>query len=285
MGVNNFKPTLWAPKILKELDKEHMLVKNCSTDYSGQISGLGSKVKINSINTPTIGDYVPNSTTITPEQLKDESRMLEITQAKYFSFYLDDIDEKQATKGLLEEGLRKAVIGLKDTAEQFIAGKYTDAYTTITEASLTSENVLSTITKGLRALRETGNVGDGVEKVLEVTPDVYYKLVLANILYNNQDNGETLRKGVYSPVLGVKIFMSNNLSFSRSTAEIATSYCLLRTKEAIGYAEQIMKTEKYMPESSFSEAIKGLHVYGAKVLKPKEMVCFALTTAAESTSL
>ena len=72
MGVQNFIPILWQKKILKELDKQHMLVKNCSTEYSGEISGLGSKVKINSINTPTIGDYVPNSTTITPEQLKDE---------------------------------------------------------------------------------------------------------------------------------------------------------------------------------------------------------------------
>ena len=93
MSVQNFIPILWSKKILKELDKEHMIVKNCSTSFSGEISGLGSKVKINSINSPTIGTYVPNSTTITPEQLKDESRMLEITEAKYFSFFLDDVDE------------------------------------------------------------------------------------------------------------------------------------------------------------------------------------------------
>src|SRR6056297_3536914 len=97
MSVSNFIPVLWEAKILKELDNQHMLVKHCTTEYSGKISGLGSKVKINSIATPSISDYTPNSTSITPEELQDESRMLEITKAKYFSFYLDDVDEKQTT--------------------------------------------------------------------------------------------------------------------------------------------------------------------------------------------
>jgi len=43
-----------------------------------------------------------------------------------------------------------------------------------------------------------------------------------------------------------------------------------------------MKTVKYMPEDSFSEACKGLHVYGAKMIKPKEACKMVLTTAAEA---
>ena len=54
MSVKNFIPELWEAKILKELDKEHVLVKNCTTKWSGKIEGVGSRVKINSINTPTI---------------------------------------------------------------------------------------------------------------------------------------------------------------------------------------------------------------------------------------
>lgn len=281
MGVQNFVPVLWATKILKELDKEHMLVKNCSTEYSGEITGLGSSVKINSINTPTIGDYVPNSTVITPEQLKDESRMLTIEKAKYFAFFIDKVDKKQATNGVFEEGIRKAVIGLKDAAEQYIAGLYTQAGKTITNASVKSSNIFSILEQGKTHLFENNVAKDG-EIILEVTPDVWQKMVLADIVYNNQDNGKTIREGQFSPVLGMRVFMSNNLTFSRSTDVIAASKCLMRTKAAIGYAEQIMDTVKYMPESSFSEAVKGLHVYGAKVLKPKEFVCLDLTTAAET---
>lgn len=279
MGVQNFIPVLWSKKILKELDKQHMLVKNCSTEYSGEITGLGSKVKINSINTPTIGDYVPNSTTITPEELKDESRMLEITQAKYFAFYLDAVDEKQSTGGLLEEGLRKAVIGLKDAAEQFIAGKYTEAGITVTEAELTSGNTFSTLMTAKTQLM-ANNVGEN-DIILEVSPYVWQKMILADIVYT--DTGNTIRSGMYSPVLGMKVFVSNNLTVTITSQDVVQTQCLMRTKDAIGYAEQIMKTEKYMPESSFSEAIKGLHVYGAKVLKPKEFVRLDLKTKAEST--
>ena len=279
MGVQNFIPVLWSKKILKELDKQHMLVKNCTTEYSGEITGLGSKVKVNSINTPTIGDYVPNSTSITPEELKDESRMLEITQAKYFAFYLDAVDEKQSTGGLLEEGLRKAVIGLKDAAEQFIAGKYTEAGNTVTEAELTSGNTFSTLMTA-KTLLMANNGGEN-DIVLEVSPYVWQKMILADIVYT--DTGNTIRSGMFSPVLGMKVFVSNNLTVAITSVDVVQTQCLMRTKDAIGYAEQIMKTEKYMPESSFSEAIKGLHVYGAKVLKPKELVHLDLKTKAEST--
>jgi hypothetical protein len=281
MSVNNFNPVLWSKKILKELDKQHFLVKNCTTSYSGEITGLGSKVKINSINTPTIGDYVPNSTTITPEQLKDESRMLEITQAKYFAFYLDDIDEKQTTGGLIAEGMRKAVIGLKDVAEQFVAGKYTEAGTTVTEASATSGNILSTLMKA-KTILLANNVSDG-EVILEVSPYVLNKMVLADIVYT--DTGKTISSGrvMDSIQLGMKVFVSNNLVTVGTDPDSAQTHCLMRTKEAVGYAEQIMKTVKYMPENAFSEACKGLHVYGAKTLKPKEFVHVNITCAAEST--
>ena len=168
MAVKNFIPELWSKKILKELDKQHMLVKNCSTQYSGEISGIGSSVKINSINTPTIGDYTPNSTVITPEELKDESRILRITEGKYFAFYLDDVDAKQATPGVLEEGIRKATIGLKDAAEQFIAAKYTEAGNTVTEATLNSGNVFSTLMTA-KTILMANNVGEN-NIILEVSP-------------------------------------------------------------------------------------------------------------------
>jgi hypothetical protein len=279
MAIKNFIPTLWSEKILKELDKQHMLVKNCTTTYSGKITGLGSKVKINSINTPTIGDYAPNSTKITPEELKDESRMLEIEKAKYFAFYVDDIDEKQSTNGVMEEGLRKAVVGLKDAAEQYIASLYTNAGETIIENSLTSANVFETLLNA-KAILQANNVGEGMEIYLEVSPYIWKKMVLADIIYT--DTGATIKSGIFSPVLGMKVFLSNNLSTTVNSVDVAQTHCLMRTKEAIGFAEQIMKTEKYMPESSFSEAVKGLHVYGAKVIKPKEFVHLDLTTAAEA---
>ena len=45
---------------------------------------------------------------------------------------------------------------------------------------------------------------------------------------------------------------------------------------AASYAEQIKKVVGYRPEDSFSDAVKGLHVFGAKVVRP---TCLALLTA------
>jgi len=279
MSVQNFNPVLWEAKILKELDKEHMLVKECTTEWSGQISGKGSKVKINSIASPTIAAYTPNSTSITPEDLQDESRMLEITEANYFAFYLDAVDAKQTQGDLIAEGMRKAAIGLKDLAEQNIAARYVDAGNTITEAALTSANVFSTLMQAKTALY-ANNVSPSSKVFLDVSPYILQKIVLAGIVFT--DNGEVMKAGGFAPTLGLEVSMSNNLSNTYTSAAIDLTYCMMRTKESVAYAEQIMKTVKYMPEGAFSDACKGLHCFGSKVIKPKELVAMVLTTAAES---
>lgn len=281
MAVNNFKPILWANKILRELDKKQMLVKNCTQDWSGEIKGVGSKVVINSINEPTVGDYVPNVTVITPEQVKDESRMLEITESKFFAYELDYVDEKQATKGIMTEATRKGIIALKNLSEAFVASKFSEGANTVTEAALTSGNFFSTMMKAKEYLIE--NNAEDEEICLEITSSVFSKGVLADIVYNQQDNGDMIRKGVYSQRLGMMVYVSNNITSNRTSQDVVQSTCVMRTKQAIAFAQQIMKVKKYEPDNSFSDAVKALHVYGAKTVKPLEMVTLELTTAAETT--
>ena len=279
--IANFIPVLWSKKILRQLDKEHMLVKNCTTEYSGEIQGVGSKVKINSVQTPTIGDYVEGATSVEPEAIRDESRMLEITQAKYFAFKIGKIEKKQTTNGVLEEALRLATIGLKDASEVFIASKYVDADESIREASLTSGNFFSVFMKAKRKLMRN-NVKMMGELCVEVTPEVWEKGVLADILFNNSTNGEQIKKGYYVESLGMRFFVSNNISITITDENVSQSFCVVRTKQAIAYAEQIMDVDRYKIEKGFGEAIKGLHVYGAKMVKPKEAIYMDLKTAAET---
>lgn len=272
MAVKNFIPALWATKILKEMDKKQVLIKNCNTEFSGEISGIGDSVTINNIMTPTIGTYVAGTTNISPEEIMDESRKLVITESKYFAIALEKIDKKQATKGILEEAMRKASIGLKNVAEQFIGLKYDQAGTIVT-ATITSGNILSTLQLAKTALEEQ-NLEDS-DIVLEVTPAVWAKIVLAGIVYT--DSGSVMTSGSVSPVLGIQVFKSNNLSKASTL-----SHCMMRSKRAIAFAEQIVDVKKYEPEARFSEAVKGLHVYGAKVILPMEMVDLELTVASET---
>lgn len=274
MALGNFKPTLWRKKILKELDNQHLLIANCTTEYNGEITGVGTKVKINSIISPEIKDYTVGGT-ITTEAVQDASLMLEITEAKYFAVEIDDVDSKQAIPGAMEEVIRKGTVGLNDTAERFVADMYLEAGNKVTEASVDTGNIYSTLMQARTLLFEE-NVGNSVDVVLEVTPDIYQKIVLADIVYS--DGNQTAKKGKWSEVLNMTIFNSNNLVKNGRKSE-----CVMRTKEAVGYAEQIMKTEKYRPQDSFSDAVKALHVYGKKVVKPKEIVHLELTTIDETT--
>lgn len=271
-----FIPALWAKKVLKELDNEHMMVKNCSTNYSGEITGKGSSVKIVNIVTPTISDYVPGEK-IVPEKLLDEARTLVITQAKKFSFFVEDVEAKQSLNDGIKEGIRKATVGLKDQAEQFIASKFTEAGKTLTISALTSQNFFSTFAKAKRYLMKQ-NVS---QMIAEVTPEIWEKGVEAQILFN-QSNEKAIDEGQFVKALGMRFYVTNNIDVVETSEDIAQQLCAVRSKESIGYAEQIMKIKKYEHPDYFEEAVKGLHVYGAKVIKPNELLALDITTAAET---
>ena len=73
-------------------------------------------------------------------------------------------------------------------------------------------------------------------------------------------------------IAGCKVFVSNNINKLISDGGATTAYrCMMRTKRAIAYAEQLSEIEAYRPESRFCDAVKGLHLYGAAVIYPEEL--------------
>ena len=51
---------------------------------------------------------------------------------------------------------------------------------------------------------------------------------------------------------------------------------MLRTNKAIAFAGQIDKVEAYRPQDAFSDAIKGLYVFGAKIVRPEQIYLFPI---------
>ncbi len=91
-----------------------------------------------------------------------------------------------------------------------------------------------------------------------------------------------IRKGYFVISLGMTFYVSNNIPYTETTEDIGESKCCVRTMESIGFAEQCEEIEKYKIEKGFGKGIKALHVYGAKMVKPREAVYAVLTTAAET---
>jgi hypothetical protein len=276
MSVNNFIPTVWTATMLKERERKFVAIKNCNTDYEGDIKGKGDKVKINAIGDINISDYTKNnfSTGLTLQTLDDASTMLEITQSKYYNFAIDDVDKAQSNQKLMNEGMRKSGLALNNIADQFIFAKYVDAGSTVT-ATVTSANIVSTIASAIQKLYEN-DVPDGEFMVLEVSPQIATKLILAKIIRDY--DSKTLVNGKIGTFLGADICMSNNVVQSGTL-----SHCMLRTKQAISYAEQLTETKAYtLTSEGFGDAVKGLMLYGAKTVKPKEIVRLDLTAGSES---
>jgi hypothetical protein len=85
---------------------------------------------------------------------------------------------------------------------------------------------------------------------------------------------DVLEAGCIGAICGCKIYVSNNIVVDSSHHK-----CLVRTTRAIAFAEQLSEIEAYRPEQRFADAVKGLHLYGAKVVYPNEMVCLDLALA------
>jgi hypothetical protein len=276
MSFNNFIPTVWSAQIARDRARESVAIKNCNTDYEGEIADSGDRVEINTVPRPTISNYVKDITVITPENLQGASTELIIDQSKYFCFEVDDIDKRQAKGNLMDSIKQEAAAGLSDVVDSYIFGKYAEAGKTITATSLTSVLCISTIMSALEQLWKN-NVPKNEMIVLEVSPSFYTKMVLAKII-NVEKNDATLTSGYVGKFLNFEVFMSNNIYSSGGY-----DYCFARTKKAISFAGNITKTEAFRPQSSFSDAIKGLDVFGAKVIRPKELVVIKASFAAETT--
>jgi len=278
MSLANFSPTIWDATFLTEREPKFNGIKGCYRKYEGKIKNLGDRVKIKAIGDININDYTKNNfdTGLITQLIDDQSTLLEITQSKYWNFIVDSVDDVQSDADVMKEAMRKAGLGQNSLADKFIYAKYAEAGNVITNAAVTSLNITSVIVDGLTKLYEN-DVPEGTEIRLEVSPLIYAKLILAKII-KDTNNSQTLANAKVGSYLGCDIYLSNNLT---KTGNI--NQCLLRTTEAIAYAEQLTKISAYeIGKAGFGDGVKGLMLYGAKVIKPKEMVSLSLTPALEA---
>ena len=274
MSIRNFVPTLWSAKIFQELDKAHILVPLCNRDYEGEIRNYGDTVKINAVGDITVSNYAPNVTSITPEQLAASQTVLEIDKAKYFAFYIDDVDNAQTNPKLMNEAMRKAAWALADVSDQLIAGFYGSAGTTVgcTGIHADGTEALPVLSDAARALDENNVPSQG--RWVVVPPWFHQRLINAEVLLTDGSivADASYRNGYVGKAYGFDVYMSNNLTTGISTVGNRSHYGLAGVNRAMSFAEQIVKVEAYRPENSFADAVKGLHVYGAKVIDPNALV-------------
>ena len=281
MAITNFIPTVWSETLYRELEKEYIGVKNCSREFEGDIKNMGDTVRILGVNPISVFNYTKNTDIETLTEVSDNSRTLTIDKAKAFNFIIDDIALAQAAPNLMQEAMRVAASALSNEADKYIYSLYTGitSSNTIQEAGLKSSDMLDFLLAAQEKMLER-NVPGNEEIILEVSPAVASRILKAKIL-TGTSNEQSLDKGCIGTFLGFKIYVSTNVQ--RST-ENGTTYfqCFARTKRAIAFAEQINEVEAYRPEKRFADAVKGLHLYGAKIVYPSELLLLSINLGEET---
>lgn len=273
MAVVNFIPEVWSARLLTALQKRHVAFAITNRDYEGDITP-GGTVNITSIGDPTIDDY--DGSEFEFESTSDATRALVIDQKKFFAFQLDDVDRAQVVNGaaLLDEALARATYKLADTLDAYVL----DLIASGASNQLT-ESTISTAAGAYDHLVQIGveldenNVPDAQRWA--VVPPSFYGLLLKDsrfIAAGDAQAAAVRSNGVVGMAAGFTVLKSNNLPVAASGTSSTNKFVVAGSSIATTLAEQISKVEAVRLEKKFGDGVKGLHVYGAKVLRGEALV-------------
>lgn len=277
MGLENFIPTLWSARILQNLHKAMVFGQPgvVNRDYEGEIRDMGDSVKINSIGAITVGNYSKNADMTTPQDVTGAGQTLLIDQAKFFNFQVDDIDRVQTNPDVMGEAMREAGYALADTLDQFMAAKWSEAANNV-GSNASPKSDLNTAANAYKYLLEMSTLLDEDNIPSQgrwvIIPPWFKEVMLQDSRFINPGTPQAeqrLANNVIGQVAGFTLLQSNNVvNTSNDNYKILAGHPIAWT-----LAEQIVKVEAYRMEKRFADAVKGLHVYGAKVVRPTALVC------------
>jgi len=261
-------PQIWSARILAKLEKNLVFAQPgvVNRDYEGDIRADGDRVHIHSFNDLTVSSYTKNSTVISYENLTDSRVTLLIDQSKYFAFSVDDIDTAQMRPELIDAAADRAAYQLAEVADSYIAGLYSGASTsapdnTIETTQFTSTNVYQKLVD-LSVLMDQVNLP--AEGRFIVVPPWVKGLLLQNSSFVTAAKPDAVLNGQIGQIAGLNILVSNNVKTTGTSPVV--SHMMAGHASALAYAEQIVNVEGLRLEGSFADAVRGLHLYGSKVL-------------------
>lgn len=282
-ALTNFIPQVWSAQLLNSLKASLIYGQTgvINRNYEGEISGFGDTVKINTIGTVTVGDYTKNADMSAPQDLSGTQTTLTINQSKYFNFQIDDVDKAQTNPKLMSQAMVESAYALRNTADQFIASTMVAGVKTgntigndTTPETVTAENAIDLLVDLGTILDEANVPEDGRWVIL---PPWYHAMIEKSpkFQYTSENMSSVVRNGVVGRIAGFDVMKSNNVpNTAKEKYKILAGHGIATT-----YAEQINDVEAYRPEKRFADAVKGLHLYGAKVVRPEAL---ALLTANKS---
>lgn len=268
MAIDNFIPELWEAQMLERWENEKVFAQLLDRHYEG-IATKGNTVHITGVNKPAIKDYKANGRTTSPDAISDTGVDLLIDQEKNFDFIVDDIDRVQAA-GSLEDYTNGAADALIEDADLFIANLLVDDGGALPYTDLTTGdqafNVFRDANKQL-----TKNKAPRSGRVAVVNPEFAALLLGADsklTSFDTSGDNDGLRNATIGQLLKFRVIESNNLP------EDDQPQAVFWHPRAAAYVSQIDTIEGMRAADSIADRIRGLHVYGGKVVRPEGVVVY-----------
>jgi hypothetical protein len=266
----NFIPEVFSKLLQAKFYGASVLPNISNTDYEGEISGQGDKVVIRTVPAVTINDYAGS---ITTQELTTAKVELLIDKAKYYSFKVDDVLAAQADINMLEAASSDAAEGMRVAVEtQVLSGVVTGATTIGAQTTISASNILTSILDQAKALDELNIPEEG--RFIVLSPEFVSLLKQSELrqAYLTGDDTSPLRNGKVGVVDRFTVYQSNMLYTPGSGADSGYTHVLAGHPKAISFASQFTNTETVRMESTFGDQVRGLKVFGSKVVPPDALV-------------
>jgi hypothetical protein len=277
--ITNFIPELWAAQLLVAARKDLVYgqPRVINRDYQGIIGQKGDTVRIVGLGDVTISDYTKGTDMAAPQQLLDTATELKITQQKSFALALEDLDTAQAAGAFAPAARDQASYRLSDTRDAYVASLYTDASADNLIGSDSSPQVPDAVQDGgsnnIFNLIEDCAVALSESNVPKTGRWMIVPPWVSGLLAKDMKLAGASAQAVGAPavlngfvarIAGFDILESNNVPNTTSTLYKV----MFGTDRAITFADQIVKVETIRDPDQFRDILRGLDVYGAKVVRP-----------------
>lgn len=280
MALTNFIPIVWNSQMLLDFRQAAIAANLVNRQYEGDARS-GNTVRVNTAGAVTIKDYkagliydnetvpalIPRTTA--PDAVTSTKADLLIDQEKSFDFLIDDIDRAQAA-GSLGEYTQSAAEGMAEDADKFILSALSTTNTHLTASAVTTGDQAFDAIGLLKKTLDKAKVPTG-NRVAVINAEYASVLLKASSRLTSVDQSGSpagLRDGYIGRLLGIDIYQSEN------TPNVAKPQVIAWYKPSFSFVSQIEKTEAMRHDDSFSDRLRGLHVYGAKAFRPTGIVAF-----------
>lgn len=290
MSFQKFKPEVWSAKFMEDLDMKLVFKEDCNHAYEGDARKPGDGVRILGLGDVDIQAWHDGKlhTLSDPQEVEGHSLYMPINEIRYFHFFVDDLDKRQAQggSGLMGKYMSKAKDRMAEQIDTFIAnlhvGKVAPAFYTGSGTAKVSAPIqisadgtgnttaiLDAIDEAYLPLLENNVSRD--TKVTLTAPPWFIQMLKRAYVELDTDNSAMLKNGRVGRYGGIILKESNNVAHATENGH-DVYHIQLKTDEALAFVNPYTHQEGYRPDRAFEDCVKGYTLFDGMVVQPKQCI-------------